>query len=323
MIGNFPRKRGLLQADNQGIVNIPGSCGKILPGAFMIGSDSEDIKSAAALEFPSGEWVREGDGSIVAYVEVDRYCPTCAYNLRTQPVRRDGPTKLLVARCPECGSFDAVANTMTASKPWLSRLAMLALVIWILVLLWSIFGLSVAQGAVNYAMLEQFTTWQQIAQPAPALGNTRPNYQRVLRSDYLSRDYGLVMSIAVFGSFALAFILVALLVVACHHWHRLVFVCFALIHTSVVSAFVWQAWKYDVPALFDWGKSYIIGFMIVRLIGALAAVWAGRPLARLTVRVFLPPRIRSTLAFLWLADGLDAPRRETPAASVGTPAAGA
>ena len=100
------------------------------------------------------------------------------------------------------------------------------------------------------------------------------------------------------------------------------FACFAVVHTFVVSALVWEIWQADMPELFDWGKQFIVGFAIVRLIGALLAVWAGRPLARLTVRILLPPRIRSTLAFLWLADGLEPPRKKTPTAESDAPAAG-
>ncbi len=283
---------------------------------------SEDIAQTAAPTLPGADPDTGREGPIIAYVEVDRYCPECAYNLRTQPVRRDGPTRLLVARCPECGSFDAVANTMTATKPWLSRLALLGLLLWILVLLWSIFGLSLAQGAVNVVTLEEFTTWQQVPVPSPMAGGTRPSYQRVLRTDYLTREYRFIMGLAIFGSFALAFLLIAMLVVACHHWPRAVFACFAVVHTFVVSAFVWEAWKYDMPALFEWSQTYIVGFGIVRLIGALAAVWGGRPLARLTVRIFLPPRIRSVLAFLWLADGLEPPRKKTPTDGADAPAVG-
>jgi len=71
------------------------------------------------------------------------------------------------------------------------------------------------------------------------------------------------------------------------------------------------------------GKKYMVGFAIVRLAGALIAVWAGRPLARLTVRILLPPRIRSVLSFLWFADGMEPQRKKTPADEAGAPTAGA
>ena len=43
------------------------------------------------------------------------------------------------------------------------------------------------------------------------------------------------------------------------------------------------------------------------LVGGVAMVPFGRALARLIVRIFLPPGLRGALAFLWLADDLDAP----------------
>ncbi len=312
-----------MQEDNSKIVNIPGVRGKILPGALMNEAGSEHIASATAASLPVAESSTDGAHPILAYVEVDRYCPKCAYNLRTQPVRRDGPTQLLVARCPECGAFDAVAGTMTATKPWLSRLATLGLLMWILAVLGAIFGLSLAQGAVTIGTIAGFTTWQQIQGPIVTTGSFRSTYQRVLKPDYRGRNYDFIITLAVFGSFVLAFLLVAMLVVVCHHWGRAVVACFAVVHTSVVSAFVWEIWEQDMPELIDWGKEYIVGFALVRLIGALSAVWAGRPLARLTVRIFLPPRVRSVLAFLWLADGLDLPRKETPADGTDVPTAGA
>jgi hypothetical protein len=36
-------------------------------------------------------------------------------------------------------------------------------------------------------------------------------------------------------------------------------------------------------------------------------LWLGRPLTRVGVRALLPPRLRSSLAFLWTAEGLDPP----------------
>ncbi len=284
---------------------------------------SRETASATASTLAGTESSSADAGAIIAYVEVDRYCPKCAYNLRTQPVRRDGPTQLLVARCPECGAFDAVAGAMTATKPWLSRLATLGLLMWILAVLGAIFGLSLAQGAVNFGTIAGFTTWQQIQGPIVTTGSFRSTYQRVLKPDYRGRNYDFIITMAVFGSFVLAFLLVAMLVVVCHHWHRAVFACFAVVHTFVVSAFVWEIWQQDMPGLMDWAKEYIVGFALVRLIGALLAVWAGRPFARLTVRILLPPRIRSVLAFLWLADGLEPPRKTTPTDGADAPAVGA
>ena len=56
-------------------------------------------------------------------------------------------------------------------------------------------------------------------------------------------------------------------------------------------------------------------------IAALTMLWAwfwlvfglmvGRPVARMLVQLLLPPRMRSSMAFLWLTDGREPPRNQT------------
>ena len=60
---------------------------------------------------------------VIAHIETDRFCQRCSYNMRTQAVRRDPRTELLLARCPECGRFDSVRDHVTATKAWVQRLA--------------------------------------------------------------------------------------------------------------------------------------------------------------------------------------------------------
>ena len=47
------------------------------------------------------------------HFEVDRFCEGCGYNLRGQVVRREPGTKILLARCPECGCFHPAADAGT------------------------------------------------------------------------------------------------------------------------------------------------------------------------------------------------------------------
>jgi len=49
----------------------------------------------------------------------------------------------------------------------------------------------------------------------------------------------------------------------------------------------------------------------VQAFGGVAGVFLGRPLARLTVRIVLPPGVRPRLAYLWLADNKPFPRPTT------------
>ncbi len=53
-----------------------------------------------------------------------------------------------------------------------------------------------------------------------------------------------------------------------------------------------------------------VGIGLVFCIAALVmGLWFGRPLSRLIVRGLLPPRLRSSLALLWTAEGLNPPAR--------------
>ncbi len=261
-------------------------------------AETKTKKSAVARPQPdSRDLFNSPDDEIVAYVEIDRFCSHCGYNLRTQPVSRDDRTRLLVTRCPECGGFEAASGTVTAASPWLNRLATLGLLIWILALLWAMIGLSIAQGAVSYSTLEELTRW------------TSGRSGRVVTPHF--ELYGLFMAVMGATSFALGFLALQLIAVVCHHWRRVGYAALALLQCLAVSAVVWAMWVDTAPNLMEWGEKYIGGLALLRLAGAMSAMWLGRPLARLIVRVALPPRARQVLAFLWFADGLHPPRKPT------------
>ena len=74
---------------------------------------------------------------------------------------------------------------------------------------------------------------------------------------------------------------------------------------AILIALVWHG---EAPHLFTWGLIYVGAHAALQIIGGLFGVSLGRPLARLLVRILLPPGIRPKLAYLWLADGKPAPR---------------
>ena len=238
---------------------------------------------------------------IVSHIETDRYCAECGYNLRTQPVWRDDRTRILLARCPECGGFAAIDNATTATSPWLNRVATLFLFIWILAVLWAFVGLSFAQGAVIYTTLEELTRWSSGRE------------LRVVAAEF--EYYELFMAVVGGGSSALGFVALGLITIVCHHWRRRGYVILAIFQCTAVTAVVWAMWFERAPYLVDWALQYILGLALLSLIGALGAVWLGRPFARLVVRMVLPPRAQCVLAFLWLTDGLQPPRIEAPTAA--------
>ncbi len=235
----------------------------------------------------------------VAAVEIDRYCEGCGYNLRTQPVRRDDRTQVALVRCPECGRYQAAAQTATPLRPWLQRLGVLGLWAWMLFLL--CFGglLLFLSGVVSYGSLDQLTTWRQ---------GPQGQYQLVVRE----RDeyWGWFLAAVISASAGLAFTGAGLIVVACHHWRRWAYAALALVGPLIPAALVWLTWREEAPHLLEWGTPYIAAHLATQWCAALIAVFAGRPLARVLIRILLPGRARSALAFLWLADEKPPPRGE-------------
>ncbi len=63
---------------------------------------------------------------MVGRIETDRFCDECGFNMRTAPVYRDGRTRLLLARCTECGRIHDAAQLTSAGRVWLTRLGVFA-----------------------------------------------------------------------------------------------------------------------------------------------------------------------------------------------------
>lgn len=243
---------------------------------------------------------------IIAHIETDRFCQRCSYNMRTQAVRRDPRTELLLARCPECGRFDSVRDNITVRRLWVQRLAAIGLMFWML----SAFGAyvwgNIGQAAINYVTLEELTRrTRTVITPATANVRARYSYGRAVRER--GDDYVPFMAAITAASFALAFATGTVLVVAFHHWPRWVYPVVALSGTVIATFVVRLIWLDDSPHLIDWGMPRILYHGGVQCAAGLAGVLLGRPLSRLAVIVLLPPRLRPALSFLWLADGKPPP----------------
>ena len=111
---------------------------------------------------------------IIARIETDRFCDCCGYNLRTQHVRRDPGTQLLLCRCPECGQLHPVRDQVTAGRVWLNRLGTLALFLWMLVVLPLGFGLGAAQVGISIIPLEELTNHQRVSVTVPPITPATP-----------------------------------------------------------------------------------------------------------------------------------------------------
>lgn len=242
----------------------------------------------------------------VAYIETDRYCDYCGYNLRTQPVVREPHTQFLVARCPECGRFHSASEHSSAGRLWLRRLATLLLFLWIIVVAHAGAGVLLAQGAWGMLTLEELTHYRRVPLTTnPTAKTQRYSYTREVDPEV--PYFGLFMMLILGASGATAGLGGLLAVVIFHHWRRWVCILLALIFPPLVAAVVAAAWRADVPQLFDWSLPYLGAHASVQILGGLLGVVFGRPLARVIVRVVLPPRVRPALSFLWLVDGKPMP----------------
>jgi len=260
--------------------------------------------------------------SLVGRVETDRFCVGCGYNLHTQGVWRDPATQLLVCRCPECGRFDAVGGTVTAGQLWLHRIGLPLLFVWIIIVIGLPVGLLFGHGALVVETLEELTRYQPASTaPAPTTQMTLPSGQviayqanvpwtRQPRGDFPYRRLVIATLLVVAGQ--LGFCLVAWVAVVAHHWRRWGYWILASLPPLGVGGLVWYIWAHDFPLLRDWATPYVVGLTLANVVGGALGVYLGRPAMRLVLRLTLPPRIRQTLAFLWIADGKPPPHVPKP-----------
>ncbi len=251
----------------------------------------------------------------VAYVETDRYCDDCGYNLRTRPIHRDERTGILITRCNECGRYVAAANTTGAGQLWLQRLWTLLLGTWILIVGAAAVSIGSGLGGISYGTLDELTQrkWVKVDQPGGAT-HTSVAYEVREQIPYYRAFIALVSA----GSFALAFLAATMAAVVFHHWRRWVYWPVLMAIPIVVNlGFVRLIWQADAPGLESWGMRYITHHTCVQLAGCAVGILAGRFLVRTVVRVVLPPRVRSALAFLWLVDNKPVPMADTEARSTG------
>ena len=245
----------------------------------------------------------------VARIDLDRFCEECGYNLRTLEVRREAHTGIPVVRCPECGRFQSANDASTALRPWLRRATSLLLWVWILAVVGGLFLFGLAEAGLSGATLEELTvhggyTTQQINNTTV---RTWSGYGP-LEVDTGYRDYKLFVTTILSCSFLAALGCGAFVVVVFPHWRRVGYTGLVLVMPIVAGGIVAVVWSQQAPHLFGWGLPYVAAHVCVQLLGGLGGITFGRPLARLAVRVILPPSVRPRLAYLWLADDKPLPR---------------
>ena len=274
-----------------------------------------------------------------AQLETDAFCEHCGYNLHGQPVSRDQHLGILVCRCPECGRFHPAGHKTAASNIWLSRLAASALLVWVLMILTAVFLIVLGFGAIQWLHMDLFTYNWQIAPDGREIvyreitsatggaqwipvyaGTTQPvagNVIRQVRSlrpsarqeDHQSERTWQDLALINFLSAGLGLLTGILLVVVFWHWKKRRYPLVILLPVAAA------AWVLVVGVYLDdefelvrtWAAQRVIYHAMIQGAFIFLGILIGRPIARTLVRLFIPPRPRQHLNFLWYADGKTPP----------------
>ncbi len=274
---------------------------------------------------------------VLARVEVDRFCEHCGYNLREQLIRRCPQTGLFLTRCSECGRYCPATETSALSRAWMRRLGLVGLVLWMLlalVVFAALFGVSFVPMV---GMLEESTGYRRYEHTVPdkaALEAYREKWGRIHYRTNPSGDYTIFVSERFareldfeLVAFQSAMLGLSMLIGLCmmmaqqvffHHWRRVPSVLFAVVLSLAPGSLVAIVGFLDGEVFGDHEPILVLMCAACLLAGALVGVVLGRPLARVAIRVLLPPRIRGSFSFLWLADGMQPPpaRDRAPASAL-------
>lgn len=250
----------------------------------------------------------------VGQVELDRYCVRCGYNLRQQAVRREPATRLLLCKCPECGSFEPANQAMTRPKSWFGQLVLLLWLVWIAALGGAVAGAIGGTARLSYQAGELLSETESLDTPIPDPRDTTGNSVRMISFQYQVQELdaeNTVMLISVLlGSFATALGLLSLFLIFVPHWRRRAYVILALGWpiVSLIGSYTAHlvdnytlAYATDGLAMWIYLSPLLITFFAFA--GGLTGVCLSRPIARLIVRIVIPSRQRGPFAYLWLVDG--------------------
>lgn len=280
----------------------------------------------------------------VSTIVGDRLCIQCGFNLTGQPVTKEPRYGLFIARCPECGSVASLQEYPVLGK-WANRWAALAAALWLAILIAASFAFAGIVTGTSYGALEEgsrdFGDWVSrkaatdetsgLSEQAYrfytadvvdvawwesldhwALLREAGGFRAVVLSEIVGFWFGLLIGGIAFGIVGS----VALL-----HARRLRLAIVLLLPMALAATFqtmIYTAHRAEMSANTVAEPDDLTFVMLAPLIllltdlvvytGVVIGAMIGRPTARGLMRAFLPPRLRSSLAFLWLADGKTPPK---------------
>lgn len=275
----------------------------------------------------------------VAVIESDTFCEKCGFNLHTQPVWKDERLDILICRCPECGGHQAAGQQTTVGYSWLSRLALAGALVWMVIFLALVIGTFfgfLGYTVFNYEYLT-FNRSEDAQGQALNIGTDANGMRfRIVGSttqplgsepSFIARrfvDWVPVLGVPVPEGWyyrsnkwewwmGMAFFLLgiwiisAILAAVSWHWRK------GLMYLWLLLPLLGTTFFYVVETAQSANRNYLSTNVIpiLCLFSALSGMLfmalglrAGRPLTRLILRAFVPPRARQLFAFLWTCDGL-------------------
>lgn len=265
-----------------------------------------------------------------AHLQADAYCEHCAYNLRGQPIHRDEVLGLVVCRCPECGRHHPAGYGRGLTSAWGRRAAELLAVLWVLIVLALLVLAGIGMGATQLMHVHAMSYSRMVATDGREIvyhevtpgthhlvyaGTTQPaRASRIGHVRTLTLPTGFPseyrppwwVPLAILG-FAASVSLPAGILMAnlLWYWPRpqlLLTLLVPFLAAGVLSGMIWLDDGYYVE-IRAWGISRLFFWALVQAGFMYTGIVIGRPVARLLLRILVPPQLRRSLAFLWLIDG--------------------
>jgi len=273
----------------------------------------------------------------VSTLLADRPCSKCLFNLVGQSIVRERRYGLLIVRCPECGTVASLQEYPLLGR-WANRWAALSAAAWLLAavavtigLAGVILGFTVGTMETTSMPLQRVIASafeeHQKAQGVPV--NQVSGWWNIDQSWWDVQDRralieaagGLSKAIEWRGfviwviAFVVMFPLAAVWAVGAAHrrgWElALTYLPMLLIAAMFFSGAYLPGSRWrgasELAAQTLWPVTLPICLVLAVLPLAVGAAF-GRPFARLLVRLWLPPRLRVPLSFLWICDGKPPPK---------------
>jgi len=280
-------------------------------------------------------------------IGADRPCATCGFNLHGQTITREPHYDLPIARCPECGTVAALQEYPALNR-WAARLAALLAAAWLaaLILLFTATTFFTTLQTIGFIQAASDTPADVLAQAQAdwihtladddrsilgitnrAYGNrwdpVEPQWPGAQHPGAVLAAHGGTPALIDWrvgwlwiGTAIFAFVAGALWCVALLHQPRahaaLVPIVSVLLAMGIVAFIAHQqagsavrirelAFPLTAPIVAACTAAVLIPSILV-------GAFAGRALARLVVRMALPPRLRVPFAPLWTSASLPLPR---------------